>query len=478
MKLTAATRWIAITAGLVFVTAWAGIVLTRESDRIATIWLANGALLGLLLTLPRPQWPSLVLTGYVANVAANVVSGDSPSAALSLAICNSLEVLVSASLLARRPGGQRILDNSRSIIAFALVALVLAPLLSALLAAAILSSGDALAAARVVSRWYPADALGTAIITPLLVALRTQPPTSAPLLRPVNLVALGLLAVVTAAVFAQSRYPLLFLAFPPLTLLTFRAGYRGAAIGSTLIAAIAIGAMLLDSGPLMLVQEVDLAEKILLLQAYLAVAIASSLPLAALMEREERLKQTLSRSEQTLRSVADNLPALVVYIDADERYRFVNSFFSQLASTPIDQLLGRSIREVWGEEIYAQRRNHVRSALAGTAITFEGASTVGGKVYHHQSNYIPDRAEDGDVRGFYGMTFDITELKQVQHQLDRLARFDALTGLANRREFDARLRAALVRAQQGGTPIALLFIDVDHFKSINDTHGHPDVTPS
>ena len=63
-------------------------------------------------------------------------------------------------------------------------------------------------------------------------------------------------------------------------------------------------------------------------------------------------------------------------------------------------------------------------------------------------------------------------LEHSRRELERLARVDALTGLANRREFDERLGLALKRLQRPHAPLAVLLLDIDHFKSINDTHGH------
>jgi diguanylate cyclase (GGDEF)-like protein len=75
--------------------------------------------------------------------------------------------------------------------------------------------------------------------------------------------------------------------------------------------------------------------------------------------------------------------------------------------------------------------------------------------------------------GVAGVRTDVTELVRARHELERLATTDALTGLANRRRFDERLAEELQRARRHATSLALLLVDVDHFKRYNDRHGHP-----
>ena len=76
------------------------------------------------------------------------------------------------------------------------------------------------------------------------------------------------------------------------------------------------------------------------------------------------------------------------------------------------------------------------------------------------------------MRGVFTLASDVTALKEVERELQRLARVDTLTGLANRRQFDELLEQALARSRRSRRPLALIFLDIDHFKAINDTHGH------
>jgi diguanylate cyclase (GGDEF)-like protein len=80
--------------------------------------------------------------------------------------------------------------------------------------------------------------------------------------------------------------------------------------------------------------------------------------------------------------------------------------------------------------------------------------------------------ELGRLTGFLGVGYDITLQKQAEAKLLQLARSDALTGLANRAHFEEHLAAAIDRSKRRGVAMALLFLDIDHFKAVNDTYGH------
>jgi diguanylate cyclase (GGDEF)-like protein/PAS domain S-box-containing protein len=94
-----------------------------------------------------------------------------------------------------------------------------------------------------------------------------------------------------------------------------------------------------------------------------------------------------------------------------------------------------------------------------------------GKVEWHMTNAVPHRESDGAVI-LYGFTTDITDRKRTEQEIERLAFYDALTGLPNRRLLLDRLERAITTCQRNRTLGALLFIDLDNFKDLNDTLGH------
>ena len=183
-------------------------------------------------------------------------------------------------------------------------------------------------------------------------------------------------------------------------------------------------------------------------------------------------EQAVLDSQRQLRTIADNLPALIAKVDTEERYRFLNGHIGRVFGIDTEATLGRTMREVRSAAAYAAIAPHVSTALRGEKVSFVYSDLVDGQLRHYQSNYIPDVDIEGSVRGFYAMTFDITELQNTQAQLELLARVDVLTGLPNRRQFDERITDAMTRSRRSKQAMAVVFLDIDHFKSINDSFGH------
>jgi diguanylate cyclase (GGDEF)-like protein/PAS domain S-box-containing protein len=172
--------------------------------------------------------------------------------------------------------------------------------------------------------------------------------------------------------------------------------------------------------------------------------------------------------EQRLRTITDNLPVLISYIDRSERYQFVNGTYRDWLGMEQDRIIGRTMAETLGAEEYALRCLYLQRALAGERVDFDIESMMGGVPRYLRSTYLPD-AVDG---GVYILVSDISATKAAEKQLEMQARTDSLTGLPNRHAFNEVLDAALARSRRNGTPIALFFIDVDRFKAINDSLGH------
>jgi len=188
----------------------------------------------------------------------------------------------------------------------------------------------------------------------------------------------------------------------------------------------------------------------------------------------EQALRTLTLEAQAqsdiLRLVTEAIPATVVVVGADGRYRFANGAFERYCGLPREQIIGRTAVEVLGAEEVARRRPYMQRAFAGESVTFTlDYATAAGTTWLELS-CIPLRLAGDGIDGFVGIAQDITTQRREQDRLTALSQRDPLTGLLNRAGFEQFL-ARQSDAGQGAT-LGLLYIDLDRFKPVNDQHGH------
>jgi diguanylate cyclase (GGDEF)-like protein/PAS domain S-box-containing protein len=186
--------------------------------------------------------------------------------------------------------------------------------------------------------------------------------------------------------------------------------------------------------------------------------------------KEAELRQ--AESELRLRAITDNMPALITYIDREEKITFANATSREWLGLDPVQVLGRHVQEVSGRDVYLSRQPMLARALSGERVEFETSTQRAGFDRVTQVIYVPDVRADGATHGIFSLALDITALKVVEHKLIELARLDTLTGLPNRLAFNEYLPEAVLRGRLTGHAMALMFLDIDHFKAINDTMGH------
>ena len=129
----------------------------------------------------------------------------------------------------------------------------------------------------------------------------------------------------------------------------------------------------------------------------------------------KRAETEAQENEARLRMITDNVAATIIYIDADQRYQFVNKNTEDVYGRPRSEIIGRTMLEVQGEAGYRRLQPHVQTALGGEEVTFEQDwATPDGTHRHYQTTYLPDVDQNGTVNGINVVLFDITERKQSE----------------------------------------------------------------
>ncbi|WP_172657291.1 PAS domain S-box protein [Myxosarcina sp. GI1] len=126
-------------------------------------------------------------------------------------------------------------------------------------------------------------------------------------------------------------------------------------------------------------------------------------------------EKILQRSEEQLNLITNALPILIAYINDRQCYRYNNRTYETWFGKPRSALLGLHIRELVGEATYQQMLPYIKTALSGKAVTFELQSLgESGNSYWLNNTYIPDFDADGEVKGFFSMTEDISDRKAIE----------------------------------------------------------------
>ncbi|MEO1126956.1 MAG: PAS domain S-box protein [Cyanobacteria bacterium J06639_16] len=134
---------------------------------------------------------------------------------------------------------------------------------------------------------------------------------------------------------------------------------------------------------------------------------------------QRQSEAALRRSEEQLRLTTNALPALICYVDTEQRYCFNNQTYEDWFKVPIADLRGRYVWEVMGSEYYAQVQPHIDKALLGQRVSFEAEITIpDGRSRYLLATYIPEVNDQGKVKGFFGLTNDISDRKATEQLKD------------------------------------------------------------
>jgi len=193
--------------------------------------------------------------------------------------------------------------------------------------------------------------------------------------------------------------------------------------------------------------------------------------MSALKETEE----TLAKSEQRFRIAFENNMAPMVFSDLDDIAIDVNEAFCALVGFTKDELIGHDSKQfTYPDDVGISEETHLRLTADETtnAVYTKRYLRKDGRVIVAEVSRSAARDDDGRVLYFMSSERDVTEERALTAQLSHQALHDPLTGLANRTLFEDRLSQAYARVVRQDGFAAVLSLDLDDFKGVNDTHGH------
>lgn len=210
-------------------------------------------------------------------------------------------------------------------------------------------------------------------------------------------------------------------------------------------------------------------------------------PLKSLRERNDALEalvetrtQALHESEARYRLLTEDALDVIWKTDRHLRLTYISPADEGLRGYKAQEVLGHSVFELFSDEGAATVKTLMLQAQAaeklGTPagfLTFEVPHRCrDGRLMWGEVRAKPERDAQGAITGYHGITREVTERKQLEDQVRQLAFYDPLTQLPNRRLLNDRLAQALTASKRNGCYGALMFLDLDNFKSLNDAWGH------
>lgn len=187
-----------------------------------------------------------------------------------------------------------------------------------------------------------------------------------------------------------------------------------------------------------------------------------------------QLEKALREKQKLLETVLDHSPACIYLKDTDRRYVYLNQHTASLYGHEAETIIGRRDEDVMpsADAESCRRLDERIMATCQPQSDEEEVSDQNGIPRIYETQKVPLISEDGTLTGFIGFSRDMTETRRLQQKLERMAHEDQLTGLPNRRRTERILEEEINRSHRSGQPLSLLALDLDHFKWVNDHHGH------
>ncbi len=460
-------------------------------DHFVLILPVSGVQIGLLLPHCGSSWR--YRAGAFAAAAAGVVAGGwlvgmPVTLGLCIAGLTCIDMAIGCFVLGESVKTFEDLKSGTNFVRFGVTATI-APFVTGLLGALPVSHVLRGSFLRTLAGSTLADSIGIAFLLPCVLFLTNGEYRSPKRLHPHfrrHWLPFAVFAVVILFIFRQDFGPFLFLVFPPTIFTLWAWGLEGALLTSLTVIGVGWFGTEAGHGPLWLMPGVTAETRLLLLQVFIWIFLATALPVGSLLDERRRAERTAKEAKIIYQTLLQNTGDMMVLSSMDGTRRYVTPAVLQLTG--------------WTQEEYLQldrlKTIHPEDQhLAGLILE----SLAGGK-REHSMRYRVMQKDGGsrwveasvraygdahtDIAGYVGTLRDISKFKETedewaeeratlameQQRVERLASTDPLTALLNRRGFDKAMSQRKTRTMK--PPVSLLMIDVDYFKLYNDSLGH------
>lgn len=457
-------------------------VFVRPGVETNLIWVANGLLLTYLLLSPRRNWPAYLAAGLAAQTIGGLwIDFGHWQLVLLFTPLNVAQAALAAFLLRRHSARPPRFTERAYLLRFIGYAVVTAPLVTSIIStvlAAVLGHIDALDFLR---RRVVADSLGIAVTTPAWTAIfqtrfRDAVRVRWDLIYPALLVPAALLS------FQWMKAPAMSLIYPLLILILLRLGLGWASLSTLFVAAIGDWFLTRSPGALQMLTSMTPLPASLRLQFFVASAMFTLYAVSMVVENLRSTDRRLQEIASTYHLVTENSRDIIILSDWEGTPRYVSpAIFAVTGWKPAE-----AMHRGFAEAVHHDDLPHVQELV--TALRTGGKSGViefrvnrpnGGYVWVEGSMHAVHEDSGHRRTGILQVVREISERKRAEEKLqsayramEAMAVVDGLTGLANRRRFDEGITTEWRRGLRESKPLSLILIDVDKFKTYNDTYGH------
>lgn len=476
---TSRIRTVTLIALAYFCCAAVALQLTRFDAGVAIVWSAGALLFSAFSTFPRRGWWAMALACTVAGASAIALFGIGSIYTIPLTLNGIAEAWGAAWLMKRLAPRFSRFQSVGETAWFLAVAGLLVPAFSAVVGAWLAHSAGGVPYWPAWRDWYAAHALGLVSFSPpLLLAMRTRAGRRlrhvprARLLEATGL--LGAVVLATALTFGQNRVPLVVVPIVPMIAATFRLGRLGAVASVVILMVVGLGCSLAGYGPTALLHT-TMTLKLEVLQIYFASVVLILLPLTSALEARRRLVQQLRSAEALHRLILERTSDVMMRLGVDGTVRYVSPASARLLGYQPHELTGSVAYGLVHEDdlpAVIEARERALSQPDSTETVEYRILRKDGATLWVESHMCAMLNPAGLANGTVTIIRDATQRRQIMDDLSRKAMTDPLTGLCNRRAFDNALAECMDAERSAAQPGCLAIFDLDHFKRINDAHGH------